>query len=95
MVAKTLNDKDTFSPFSPLYAQLADHFGRHVDIIHLRKVDTVFQYTIITTGTCIATLDKTAAQEFEMHTMSLYQKFCEERKDILEAGLARGRFYDV
>ena len=37
-------------------------------------------------------VDQKAADEFEMLVVSAYQKLNEERREIIEAGLAEGRF---
>ena len=66
-----------------------------VDLINLRLVDTVFQKEIIFTGRRIYCADEYAGDEFEMLTLSLYQKLNEERKDIIAEGIKSGRFYDV
>jgi PHD/YefM family antitoxin component YafN of YafNO toxin-antitoxin module len=39
--------------------------------------------------------DAYAADEFEMLTLSYYQKLNEERREILAEGLRSGRFYDI
>lgn len=56
---------------------------------------TVFQKEIVTTGRRIACADNYAAEEFEMLTLSLYQKLNEERKEILEQFFETGKAYDV
>jgi len=43
----------------------------------------------------IYTGDEYAAEEFEMLTLSYYQKLNEERAGVLAEGLRSGRFYDV
>lgn len=74
-----------------LRRQLEDVSGRPVDLVHLRKVDTVFQHQVIQTGRRIYSGDDNAAATFEMHAMSLYQKLNEERAEILEDIYRRGK----
>ena len=62
-----------------------------VDLINLRRVPTVLQKEIIAAGRRIYTADKYAADEFDMLTLSYYQKLNEERAEILEAIMASGR----
>lgn len=69
--------------------------GRDVDLINLRRVSTVLQKEIVMGGRRIYCADLYAAEEFEMHTLSLYQKLSEERAEILAEGLRSGRFYNV
>ena len=71
---------------------LVDHFGRQVDLVNLRSANTVFQKEIIMAGQRIDCADQVAADEFEMLVVSAYQKLNEERREIIEAGLAEGRF---
>jgi uncharacterized protein len=68
---------------------------KDVDLINLRQVSTVFQKEIIMAERCIFCADKYAADEFEMLTLSFYQKLNEERADVLAEGLRSGRFYNV
>ena len=64
---------------------------KDVDLINLRRVPTVLQKEIIAAGRRIYTADKYAADEFDMLTLSYYQKLNEERAEILEAIMASGR----
>jgi predicted nucleotidyltransferase len=56
-----------------------------VDLINLRRAPTVLQKEIIAADRRIYTADKYAADEFDMLTISYYQKLNEERAEILEA----------
>jgi predicted nucleotidyltransferase len=56
-----------------------------VDLINLRRAPTVLQKEIIIADRRIYTADKYAADEFDMLTISYYQKLNEERAEILEA----------
>lgn len=80
---------------SDLQARLEAVAGRKVDLINLRLVSTVFRKVIITTGLPIHVADQRALQEFEMITLSLYQKLNEERAEILRSVRQDGRAYAV
>jgi len=65
-----------------------------VDLINLRMASTVLQKEVVAACRRIWCADKKyAADEFEMLTLSLYQKLNEERAGILMAAAAGGRFY--
>ena len=78
-----------------LHLALAELLGKEVDLVNLRQVSTVFQKEIVMTGQQIFCADAYAADEFEMLTLSFYQKLNEERRDILAAFAETGRAYDV
>lgn len=69
--------------------------GKEVDLINLSQVSTVFKKEIIMAERRIFTADQYAADEFEMLTLSFYQKLNEERADILAEGLRSGSFYNI
>lgn len=79
---------------SPCQAELQAVLGREVDLLNARQVSTVFQKEIIS-GQRIYCADMYAADEFEMLTISYYQKLNEERQHILEAFYRTGRAYAV
>lgn len=64
-----------------------------VDLLNLRYVSTVFQKEVIMANRRIYTGDENAADEFEMLTLSFYQKLNQERAEVLAEGLKNGRFY--
>lgn len=78
-----------------LHMALAELLGKEVDLVNLRQVSTVFQKEIVMTGRQIYCADAYAAAEFEMLTLSYYQKLNEERREILAAFKESGRAYDV
>ena len=78
-----------------LHLALESILKMDVDIINLRNVSTVFQKEIVTADRRIYTGDSYAAEEFEMLTMSYYQKLNEERAEIIESVVAEGRFYQA
>lgn len=78
-----------------LQFELERLLNKDVDLINLRQVSTVLQKEIITADRRIYEADKGAADEFEMLTLSLYEKLNEERAEIVESALAGGRFHEV
>ena len=76
----------------PLRAELESIVHRNVDLINLRRVSTVFRKEIVYADRRIYTRDAYAADEFDMLTLSYYQKLNEERAEIIRAGLESGRF---
>lgn len=79
----------------PLVFNLERLLGKPVDLINLRQVSTVFRKEIIMADRRIACRDQYAADEFEMLTLSFYQKLNQERREVLAEGLRSGRFYNV
>jgi len=80
---------------SPLWFDLERLLGKTVDLIDLRQMSTVFQKEIIMADRRIYCGDEYAADEFEMLTLSFYQKLNQERSEVLAEGLRSGRFYKV
>ncbi|SJM94590.1 conserved hypothetical protein [Crenothrix polyspora] len=66
---------------------------KKVDLLNVRQVSTVFQKEVIMADRRIYTGNEYAADEFEMLTLSFYQKLNQERAEILADGLQSGRFY--
>lgn len=77
-----------------LQQRLARRLGRDVDLLNAREVSTVFQKAIIY-GELIYCADQYAVDEFEMLTLSYYQKLNDERAGILESFRQTGRAYAV
>ncbi len=67
----------------------------YADLINLRTASVILRKEIIAANRRIYCADEYAADEFEMLTLSYYQKLNEERREIVESGLSTGRFYDV
>lgn len=80
---------------SDLRAALERALGCEVDLVNLRQVSTVFRKEIVMLGQRIYCADAYAADEFEMLTLSLYQKLNAERQDILAEFARSGRAYPV
>lgn len=74
---------------------LEETAGRPVDLINMRMVSVVFKKEIIFTGERFFTADIPAAEEFEMLTMSYYQKLKDERREILEELFRSKRSYAI
>lgn len=73
---------------------LEDQLHQGVDLLNARHVSTVFQKEIIS-GEIIYCADRFAVDEFEMLTISFYQKLNEERAGILSAFRKTKRAYAV
>ncbi len=67
----------------------------YADLINLRTAPVILRKEIIAANRRIYCADEYAADEFEMLTLSYYQKLNDERRGIVESGLSTGRFYDV
>lgn len=72
-------------------AALEKALKRTVDLVNLRKANTVFQNEIMQEGRIIYQRNERAVDEFEMQVLSSYQKLNEERAGILEDILETGR----
>ncbi len=80
---------------SPLRFELESLIKREIDLANLRLVSTVFQKEIIAAENRIYCADEYAVDEFEMLTISYYQKLNEERKEILKEFFKTKRAYPV
>ncbi|MGE0468057.1 MAG: putative Nucleotidyltransferase [Candidatus Nitrospira kreftii] len=76
-----------------LAQDLAIQLHRDVDLVDLRSASTVMRMQIISTGTCLTSVDEQARREFEMYTYSDYARLNEERRDILKRISASGLVY--
>jgi uncharacterized protein len=68
---------------------------KEVDLINLRRVSTVLQKEVVAADCRIYVADLFAAEEFEMLTISYYQKLNEERAEIVKSALNDGRFHSL
>jgi len=80
---------------SDLCSELERVVKRDVDLINLRLVNTVLQKEIIAANRRLYCADEYGADEFEMLTLSCYQKLNEERAGIVKEALESGRFHSV
>ncbi len=76
-----------------LHMTLEQQLSRPVDLINLRQVSTVLQMQVVENGRLLDTADPYAIAEFEMLTLSFYQKLNEERKELLQDFWKTGRAY--
>jgi predicted nucleotidyltransferase len=67
---------------------------KSVDLVNLRTANTVFQNEILQQGRIIYQQNERIVDEFEMYTLSLYQKLNEERAGILEDIASSGRILE-
>jgi len=77
------------------WGELGSVLGKDIDLINLRRVDTVFQNEILNTARELFVGNRKAADEFSLLVMSLYQKLSEERAEIVQEIMRTGRVYDV
>ncbi len=80
---------------SAMHIALEDRLQKSVDVINLRQVSTVLQKEVIAADRCIYCADAYAVDEFEMLTLSYYQKLHEECREIIQVVLAGERFYQL
>lgn len=80
---------------SDLRFALESVLQKEVDLINLRQVSTVLQKEVVAADRRIYEGGKYAAEEFDMLTLSQYQKLNEERAGILASALADGRFHKI
>ena len=80
---------------TPCHYALADALGNRIDLLNAREVSTVFQNEIVEYGRFLYRANGDAVAEFEMLTLSQYQKLNEERKAILDSFQETGKAYAV
>ena len=88
-------EKEKSLGWSQCRFDLEDALSKDVDLLNARQVSTVFQKEIIFGGSLIYCANQYAVDEFEMLTISYYQKLNEERREILEEFYKTGRAYAV
>jgi uncharacterized protein len=90
-----VSEKAGLLAMSALCSALETLLKKEVDLINLRRVPTVLRKEVAAADRRIFTGDEYAADEFEMLTLSLYQKLNEERAGIVADATAGGRLYQV
>ncbi len=90
-IALLLEPKADISGLEECRLELEGILSRSVDLIDIRRANTVFQFEVVCTGRPILIADRTEFDIFEMHTISFYQKLNKERAGIVEAVLESGR----
>jgi len=73
--------------------ELAIILRSDVDLVDLRSASTVMRFQVVTTGDVMFENNATQRAEFEMVTLSMYTRFNEERRGILEQVKREGRVY--
>ncbi len=76
-----------------LQQELAIALRTDVDLIDLLSASTVMRVQIVSTGEVLFEGDATRRAEFEMVTFSMYARFNQERREILEQVRREGRVY--
>lgn len=84
-----------FLMLTPCHFALEKTLTKSVDLLNARQVSTVFQKEIIASGRLLYGIDEDVVTEFEMLTLSKYQKLNEERRSILESFEETGKAYAV
>lgn len=80
---------------TPCHDALEETLRKSVDLLNARRLSTVFQKEIVATGRILYLHDEVAVAEFEMLTLSYYEKLNEERREILDSFQQTGRAYAV
>ena len=79
----------------PLHGHLCALAGREVDLLNLRRLNTVLQKEVVMNGRRIDCADRQMADEFEIGVISRYCKLNEERAEILAQFARTNRAYDL
>jgi uncharacterized protein len=66
---------------------------KDVDLVHLNKASTVFQFQITTTGMHLYVKNTHKILEYEALVLSMYQRLQQERKQILNQVIDSGKVY--
>lgn len=72
---------------------LTDALHKTVDLVDLRRANTILQKEVVMSGRRILAQRELDADLFEVRVMGDYQKLIQERREIVEDGLRTGRFY--
>ncbi|MFB1081878.1 nucleotidyltransferase domain-containing protein [Jeotgalibacillus sp. JSM ZJ347] len=86
----------TIPPFDQLIlkSRLSEILGAEVDLINLRKIDTVFAAQIYYDGKCIYSKNEDLYVLEKMKSLSMYADLNEMRMNILKDAEQRGRIYE-
>ena len=76
-----------------LAQEIARIIDRDVELIDLQKASTVFRYQIFATGTCVFCQHDVEHARFENLVISMYLRFQEERKEILNYYMGEDKKY--
>jgi predicted nucleotidyltransferase len=72
---------------------ISSKINSDVDLICLNRASLVMQFIITSTGVLLFEKDKTEILKFESLVLSMYQRFNEERKGILEEIQSSGQIF--
>lgn len=76
-----------------LAEEIARHIKRDVDLIDLHAASTVLRFQVVTTGQRIFCHDKNFCSMFEAMVFSMYVRFNDERREILDSIQQRGQIF--
>lgn len=76
-----------------LSQEIARKISRDVDLIDLQQASTVLRFQIVSTGKRIYCRDKNFCALFETLVYSMYIRFNDERKEIVDQIRNRGQIY--
>jgi len=79
----------------PLHSQLTNYFNKSVDLINIKTSKCSLRKEVIMAERLIYCADRYSVDEFEMLTLSFYQKLNEERKDILADFFRTKKAYNI
>jgi predicted nucleotidyltransferase len=88
---KPINDLALFN----LQQDLSSALNHDVDLICLNHATLIMQFQITSKGILIFEKDKTQILKFEALVLSMYQRFNEERRFILEEIETSGKIYSA
>ena len=86
------NPMDKLTLFN-ITQEIAASISRDIDLIDLRDTPLDFKFEIISTGTLIFCKNSEQTLQYEALVMSMYQRFSEERKGILEEIERSGKIF--
>lgn len=76
-----------------LEQELALLAHKDVDLVDLQKASTVMRMQVISTGSCLLSINDTKRDRFETMVFSAYARLNEERREILKNIQQQGRIY--
>lgn len=88
---KPINDLALFN----LQQDLSASLNHDVDLIYLNNATLVMQFQITSNGVLLFEKDRAQVLKFETLVFSMYQRFNEERKAILEEIESSGKIYSA
>lgn len=83
ILTRSLHSVDTVKLWY-LAQEIARNVKQDVEIADLREASTVFAFEILSSGNCIFCSDEPFLANFDTLAISMYLRFQEERKEILQ-----------